>query len=81
MFWFFHRGLSPHLQRAHAGRTQANEPDRPTAALRLLLAGGLLAAFDGSLSDRAGERRAVDDPTVTQVCETNFCFVVSCLPL
>ena len=21
-FWFFHRGLSPHLQRAHAGRTQ-----------------------------------------------------------
>ena len=22
MFWFFHRGLSPHLQRAHAGRTQ-----------------------------------------------------------
>jgi hypothetical protein len=37
MFWFFHRGLparrslgegrSPHLQRAHAGRTQAHPPN------------------------------------------------------
>jgi len=22
MFWYFHRGLEPHLQRAHAGHTQ-----------------------------------------------------------
>ncbi len=23
MFWYFHKGLEPHLQRAHAGHTQA----------------------------------------------------------
>jgi hypothetical protein len=23
MFWYFHRGLEPRLQRAHAGHTQA----------------------------------------------------------
>ena len=27
MFWFFHRGLSPHLQRAHAGRTRGDGPN------------------------------------------------------
>jgi hypothetical protein len=27
MFWFFHRGLSPHLQRAHAGRTHVIAAD------------------------------------------------------
>jgi len=27
MFWFSHRGLSPHLQRAHAGRTRGDGPN------------------------------------------------------
>jgi hypothetical protein len=28
MFWYFHKGLEPHLQRAHAGHTQgvAHQP-------------------------------------------------------
>jgi hypothetical protein len=25
MFWYFHRGLEPRLQRAHAGHTQASD--------------------------------------------------------
>ena len=31
--WFFHRGLSPHLQRAHAGRTP-DAPHEPRASSR-----------------------------------------------
>jgi len=30
MFWYFHRGLKPRLQRAHAGHTQAAAPNRLT---------------------------------------------------
>ena len=36
MFWFFHRGLSPHLQRAHAGRTQCDPPNTYPLARRVL---------------------------------------------
>jgi hypothetical protein len=27
MFWYSHRGLEPHLQRAHAGHTQDVTPN------------------------------------------------------
>jgi hypothetical protein len=32
MFWYFHRGLEPHLQRAHAGHTQGHWTERGRAA-------------------------------------------------
>ena len=33
MFWYFHKGLEPHLQRAHAGHTQVETQQTLSAAL------------------------------------------------
>jgi hypothetical protein len=36
MFWYFHRGLEPHLQRAHAGHTQVGDGDAEEAVCLIL---------------------------------------------